>query len=276
MILLAIVALITTGPSTNLVGGKTKAPAAQTGDGGEVAGGGEPAPQGPGAETPAPITETTQAAAPPGRPAPEPEGDTRATRPGTYRYHSKWTSTGGSQGPQQQESDISSRVATTSETPQEVRQTLEFEGYLFEVVWRSDSITVPKTTIGGAECNWEPDLLQAALPIRKGGSWTTDTSCTASYQGQQARTEFHQDSRVTGTEQIQIAGATLDAFVIERTSVVNTTFGVNTYKQEKTTKEWWSVKHAITLRSSEREKVTTTEGQYDTTTELELLNIAPE
>lgn len=84
-------------------------------------------------------------------------------------------------------------------------------------------VTVSSTKLSGQQgsvtCNWNPGIAQYVLPIHDGASWSSLSNCTTSLAGAPATASYDNKATVSGSQQIQVAGQTLNTWVIHRTTV---------------------------------------------------------
>lgn len=87
----------------------------------------------------------------------------------------------------------------------------------------ASGVTVSSTTLSGEQgsitCNWKPGISQYVLPIHDGASWSSVSNCSTSLAGAPATASYTNKATVEGSQQIQVAGETLDTWVIHRTTV---------------------------------------------------------
>ena len=193
---------------------------------------------GPGGDGPAPADAPTTSTAPSGTvpdgqqqpppadlgPAQDP-GPTRPPEPGTYRYRyeAEGSAAPGGSTDGEGEGESTTTITDVSRQGDVVRQTVDMRGGQFDststVEWRPDRVLVARSVFrfGGqeADCDWEPDYLQAVLPLRDGLTWDAQSSCTISGFGVPVTVERTTTNRVVGLERRQIAGRVLDLWVIE-------------------------------------------------------------
>ena len=275
--------------------GAGEAPAAEPtgGDGGDAGppsggGGGDaaPAPSGtpgtsikPGAPTgpvtppptegPAPTSPPTTAAptedlGPPGDPGPA-----TVPRAGLYRYKAS-----DSRGERETTTKIEDRAPTGAP---ERRQLVTIRGEGFdtdnEVSWRGDGVYVLSTIITFGEnkgtCDWNPDTVQLKLPLAKGTTWESASTCNMTGIGP---TPIPLNRKLTGklleVRRIRVAGQVVDVWAIEATEHLDG--GGQNVDRVGTT--LFSPKHGVVVSSSG--KVTSSQGTSDYRSEIQ--NLDPE
>ena len=88
---------------------------------------------------------------------------------------------------------------------------------------RASGVTVSSTKLSGQQgsitCNWKPGISQFVLPIHVNASWQSLSNCTTSLAGAPATASYDNKATVSGSQQIQVAGETLNTWVIHRTTV---------------------------------------------------------
>lgn len=253
-------------------------------------GAGEESQQNPSGEAPAnaPAAKqgggTQSAQGPAGRPY-------GSTRPGKYRYRTTSTNTEGEK--QTRESGVT--IEDGSKTPQALRQIIKpettqeqresgFGGFQQEIEWRADGLyeignkgTTPQGETG---CNWDPPRLSLRLPLKVGLEWKSDSSCTSTvtYQGQQQTFKNHTvtSSKVTGTQQVTVAGQTIEVFVIEERSTAKTEGSGFSNSAEGTGTRLFSAKHGLDVKWSGKSTSDFRGQKREFSTEREILNLDPE
>lgn len=204
--------------------------------------GGAPAPGG----AVAPPAASADLNALPERPAPP--------RPGTYRFKSKsdgrasfGTYTTEFRGDEETETRYES-VAPGPGGEVRDREAAEQSGsgggFNFsgsgarERSWRADGMFVTAesggSSAGGDEgsenfqaaCDWQPDLIVLAFPLKEGTNWKWNTSCESKSENLDMKQRYSGSARVTGTRTASVGGREIKVIVIERQSVrdVETTF----------------------------------------------------
>ena len=230
----------------------------------------------PGAAPPDEPTTTT-AAPTPTTAAPPPEdlgppgdpGPATVPRAGTYRYKST-----DAEGERQTSTKIEDRPPTG--TP-ERRQLYTIRGEGFdtdnEISWRGDGVHVLSTVITFGQnkgtCDWNPDTVQLKLPIAKGASWESSSSCQMTGFG---ATPIPLNRKITGkfleVRRVRVAGQVVDVWAIEGTEHLDGAGQV----VDRAGITLFSPKHGVQVSSSG--KVTTSQGTTDYRTEI--LNLDPE
>ena len=270
------------------------APAGDGGDGGDVApagapGGGDGGDAAPGArsgggatpagppassapattEAPAPTSPPTTAAptedlGPPGDPGPA-----TVPRAGSYRYKAT-----DSRGERETTTKIEDRPPTGSP---ERRQLVTIRGDGFdtdnEVSWRGDGVYVLSTVITFGDnkgtCDWNPDTVQLKLPIAKGTSWESSSTCQMTGIGP---TPIPLNRKLTGkfleVRRVRIAGQVIDVWAIEATEHLDG----GGQSGDRVGTVLFSPKHGVTV--SQTGKATTSQGTYDYRSEIQ--NLDPE
>ena len=177
---------------------------------------------------------TTTPNTPSGSPAAGPSGTPDASKAGAGPSASATPPTAGNypyrlttDGPDgRSERETTTVVSDVARNAGEVLQRIKLEtdqGVLDnDIAWRSDSVLVLKTVIeiGGQrlDCDWNPDLLQAALPMAVGKAWRSDSSCTTTAFGQQMTIRSSGSASVVRSERVSVGGETVDTWVIEGTA----------------------------------------------------------
>lgn len=241
---------------------------------------GGPAPGAPGgpAPTQAPGGPTTTTA-PPASQAP---GDAVPTRPGLYVYKS---TTGGKEG--RSELRVSSEAgAPAGEQRLLHRETSDGNTTESSIAWRSNGVfersrTFPSGEGGdGSTCDWEPDVMIAARPLRAESTWRWDSKCRSKVEGQDADFRFTGEARVTGAQQANVGGRSVSVWRIQMTGKIEITGSYQgqpfTVVVDITSDDQFAPQQGITVRSESTSKVTGP-GQppQETRTLEELQNLDP-
>lgn len=150
-----------------------------------------------------------------------------------------------------------------------------------DIVWRSDSVVVLKTVIeaGGQriDCDWNPDLVQAALPMAVGKTWKSDSSCATTAFGQQMTIKSTGSASVVRTERVKVGGQDVDAWVIESTARNEVkSQAVNQVVDTKST-TWFAPAIGMVVREVATSRTSGGPGQapQERTSEMVLLSTAP-
>ena len=173
-------------------------------------------------------------------------GPTRPPGPGTYRYRYEAEGSAAPDGSTDGDGDGESTTTITDVSRQGdvVRQTVDMRGGQFDatstVEWRPDRVLVARSVFrfGGqeADCDWEPDYLQAVFPLREGATWEGRSSCTISGFGVPVTVERTTTNRVVGLERREIAGRVLDLWVIDSDDRIS--FSTNEVRSQ--VRSWFS------------------------------------
>ena len=240
----------------------TIAPRAPSAGAGSGAGGAPPAADAP-ATTAAPAAAPVEDLGPPTDPGPA-----APPRPGSYRYKAS---------DDRGERETSTRYEDKGTTPAERRQLVTIRGEGFDtdndVAWRADGVYVLSTVITFGEnkgtCDWNPDTLQLKLPLVKGATWESSSSCTMTGIGP---TPIPLNRTLTGKvlelRRVRIAGRVLDVWAIEGTERLDGAGQV----VDRAGITLFSPKHGLAVSSSG--KVTSSQGTSDYRNEI--LNLDPE
>ena len=205
--------------------------------------------------------------------APQDPGPTVPPTAGKYRYRV----TTGDGEKTESPTTIKDKSRTGAETVQIISGKQGGLDASSEIAWTADKVVIRTTTFTfngqDGKCDWEPDHLQAKLPMAKGSSWEATSSCTITGFGPTPiivkRTST---AKVTGLDRRKVAGQVLDLWVIEGTEHIE--FAGNVI--DGTGKTWFSPKHGLIVRTegsgSGGNATETQEGSFVS----ELLNLAPE
>ncbi|HVE93701.1 MAG TPA: hypothetical protein VNB24_02185 [Acidimicrobiales bacterium] len=174
------------------------------------------APSGRGTVTTSkPKTPVTTAAPPATAPASADPGPAKPTPLGQYRYAMTYTDSEGTKKGEQVV-NVESGPSGGGVTRRVVTRPVEGRTTKSTDAWSSDSLKQERVeiTIGAQsiECDWQPDVLLAPLPLSTGAVWTADSSCTVANG---AKLELHHDSKVTGRAATTVGGQQVNVWVIE-------------------------------------------------------------
>jgi hypothetical protein len=85
-------------------------------------------------------------------------------------------------------------------------------------------VSVSSTTLSGGsgsvQCNWTPDISQYVFSIHQGSSWSSLSHCSTTIAGTPATATYDDQATVSGYQPIQVAGQTLNTWVIHRKAVL--------------------------------------------------------
>jgi hypothetical protein len=203
--------------------------------------------------------------------APGDPGPAAPPAPGTYRYR-----TVSDEGERVEDTVITDVERSDGQVVQQVRgQQGGFESD-DTVVWTDDRVVVRASTyrFGDSEgdCDWEPDVVQATLPLSIGASWASDSKCTVTGFGptpiivRQERT-----SKVVGLERRRIAGEVLDLWVIEADATVE----FSGFTVQGDVKAWFSPRHGLIVRSEGNASGNTPDGSGSGSFTSEIEDLSP-
>lgn len=107
--------------------------------------------------------------------------------------------------------------------------------------WSNDGVraTASRITSGGStiDCEWQPPLLEFALPLSIGKSWKADSTCKTMVAGTQVTIRRVADYKVTGKALDKVGDADVATWVIESTgtTTVRSAFYNDDTKEKVTT-----------------------------------------
>jgi hypothetical protein len=141
--------------------------------------------------------------------------------------------------------------------------------------WRPDGAyaTRSKLTFGSvtADCDWNPDLLQVRLPLRKGVEYTADSSCATSVFGQPATIKATSRAKVMDAKRVEVPAGTFDVWVIEGSSTLTFTSPQATITQEETSTTWYAPGIGSTVRESGTAKASSGQRSQERQYDMELI-----
>ncbi len=274
-------AVPTTAPPVPDVGGAaeatpsdTTAPAASGGTGQGAALSGSSAPSSsasPSTVAGAPATTLAPLPPPEDLGAAEDPGPTTPPRPGTYRYRFR-----GSGEERETTTSVESKGTNDLGTNQVITQKGGGFDSTSDVSWRKDSVILLKSvfTFGQSrgECDWEPDFVQAKLPLAKGLTWQSKSSCTVTGFGAPIVVTRTLDARVGDLRRVRIVGRSVDVWTIEGTDRIELAGRVI----EQAGTSLFSPKHGLNVSSSGKATVSGPDGNQSSDYSTELLNLDPE
>ncbi|HUP85347.1 MAG TPA: hypothetical protein VM143_06745 [Acidimicrobiales bacterium] len=167
--------------------------------------------------TAAPAAGTAASAPPEDLGSPQDPGPAVPPRPGRYRY--KVSDGDGTR-------DATTTITDTGSTPSERRQLVATRGEGLDTdsdtAWRADGVFVLSTVVSfgpnKGNCDWTPDTMQLRLPIAKGSTWDSSSTCSMTGFG---TTPIPLNRRVTGKvlelRRVRVAGQVVDVWAIEGT-----------------------------------------------------------
>lgn len=167
----------------------------------------------PGASTP-----TTFPPADPALGAPSDPGPPVPPRAGRYRYRT----TGGEGAGEESTTTVEDRGRDGDATRLSVTTTGGQLTSTNDVVWRPDGVRTLRSTLTfgdrQADCDWEPDIVEAVFPLVAGATWSSASQCSVTgLTPAPIVLERASTSKVVELRRIDVAGAPVDVWVIERT-----------------------------------------------------------
>lgn len=170
------------------------------------------------AASPAPSAATTLPPPDAGLGAPTDPGPPVPPRAGRYRYRT----TGGDDAGEESTTTVAERGREGDETRLSVTTTGGQLTSTNEVVWRPDGVRTLRSTLTfgerQADCDWEPDLVEAVFPLAAGATWTSASQCSITgLTPAPIVLERSSTSKVVELRRIVVAGTPVDVWVIERT-----------------------------------------------------------
>jgi hypothetical protein len=200
--------------------------------------------------------------------------------PGKYRF--KLTTSMSGKEPSSRE--VKAEVMDVSSNPTELRQKVFFTtdegGGEREEVWQAGGMMVLSESLETRgqkfQCDWEPDILELKLPLKVGQEWNTDSSCTMQGQGVTAQRHRTAKVRVTEIGSSQVAGQTVEVYVINETMTETFGFGTSSSTIETETTTQFASKLGLGVRVSQKGKSTFGTRTFEATSDYELLNLRPE
>ena len=201
----------------------------------------------------------------------EDPGPTTPPRPGTYRYRFRGRG---------EERETTTSVENKGTNDLGTNQVIAQKGGGFDstsdVSWRRDSVVILKSvfTFGQSrgECDWEPDFVQAKLPLAKGTAWQSKSSCTITGFGAPIVVTRTLDAKVVDLRRVRIAGRIVDVWAIEENDRIELAGRVI----EQAGTSLFSPKHGLGVSSSGKATVSGPDGSQSSDYSSELLNLDPE
>lgn len=179
-------------------------------------------------------TSTAPAATAAATPNPEgPSPDATPPKVGVYTYEE--TTNGETE-------DTTLRIADAGSG----RQEEETDDGTAEVQWRDEGKYILTAEFGGFECDFEPDILEIKLPLKKGSSWSFDGKCEP-FQG--IVVKFKGSSKVTGTEKRTVGDTRVETWVIESKGEVSTDTPQGSFDMKITGSERFDPEHGLFVYS---------------------------
>ena len=233
--------------------------------------------QAPGAapaatDAPAATSPPTTAASNDDLGAPADPGPAKPPRVGTYRYKLTF-------GAETRDATtvIEDRGTNASETKQLVKMRGEGLDVDSDVSWRADGVHVLSSVIMFGDkkgsCDWEPDTLQLKLPIVKGATWESTSTCQMSGL---TPAPIPVSRKITGKflelRRIRIAGQVVDVWAIEGTEHTEAAGTVT----DRSGVTLFSPKHGISVSSSGKVKSSGSNGTREVDYSNEIQNLDPE
>jgi hypothetical protein len=145
-----------------------------------------------------------------------------------------------------------------------------------DVAWRKDGVFVLSTEVMFGDkkymCDWQPDTLQLRLPIAKGTSWESTSSCMVSGLGPTpVQVKRTLTASVVELRRTRVGGQVVDVWAIDGTDKIEVAGGVI----DRVGTTLFSPKHGIVVGSSGTVKFTGSEGSREGPYSTELLSLDP-
>lgn len=200
--------------------------------------------------------------------------------PGVYTYRETSTDQEGNTSEQEREVSVENLGAGAEGTRQKASFSEQSTTVELFALWRSDGAWITHWKVsspqGSFECDWEPDYPHLELPLEVGAEWSSDVSCDTQVDSQPGRFRQQETARVVGTEKVDVGGVSVDTFVIERTTKLESEFGAFQTTQDITERENLSLRYGLEVRSHGTSKTMTPDGQsFEMERKLELLSLTP-
>lgn len=164
-----------------------------------------------------PPTPTAASDAPPAEdlgPAQDP-GPAVPPRAGLYRY--RMTS---GDGEQEATTGVEDKGRQGDETRLAVTMTGRGLTGTSEVSWRPDAVRNLRTTFSfganTADCDWEPDVVEYALPLRAGATWSSESTCTVRFGATPVVVKRAAKAEVLELRRVKVDGRVVDVWAIRR------------------------------------------------------------
>jgi hypothetical protein len=169
----------------------------------------------PGAAASAP---TTLAPPDPALGAPTDPGPPVPPRAGRYRYRT----TGGDEGGSESTTTVEDRGRDGETTRLSITTAGGQLTSVNDVEWRADGVRTLRSTLSfngqQTDCDWEPDIVEAVYPLAPGATWSADSRCEIrGFTPTPIVLERTSRSKVVELRRAELAGTTVDVWVIERT-----------------------------------------------------------
>jgi len=193
---------------------------------------------------------------------------------GTYRYRVERRPSGGQ--PQVYESSLA--VAGTGSQRTEERDHVGTRVRRDFALRDASRMEMAMVLLNGAyegRCDWAPDVPTLLTPLEVGRTWKADGSCRLPVVNGQVDVKLHEDVRVAATETITVAGASLQAVRIDRTTKLTSTVDGKRTTRSTQRAEWFSPAHGLMVRSVERVTESGDGPAQSYETIEELLGLAP-
>jgi hypothetical protein len=137
-----------------------------------------------------------------------------APRQGLYRYRAT--------GSQSGESTV--RVEERGRSGDEVRLGVTITGgqatIANEETWRAEGVRTLRSTFTfgqqHVDCDWEPDVVEDAFPLKPGATWSSDSSCTVTFGATPVVVRRVVHAEVVDLRRVRIDGQVVDVWAIRR------------------------------------------------------------
>jgi hypothetical protein len=146
---------------------------------------------------------------------PQDPGPAVPPRAGLYRYRVT-TSEGEEEAP--------TRVEDKGRPGDETRLAVTITGQgltgTSDVSWKPDGVRNlrSKFTFGAttADCDWEPDVLEHAFPLRAGATWSSESTCTVTFGATPVVVKRTVRAEVVDLRRVRVDGQVVDVWAIRR------------------------------------------------------------
>ena len=209
-------------------------------------------------------------------------GPAKPPQPGTYRFTRTVTE---DDEKDEEETDIKIEAVGTegNVTRQKMVQQQDSATFIHTIAWAPDALRLELTrfeaSFGGQayayDCDWNPDTVEFALPLAAGKTWTVDSRCTAEIEvqpGQKQTLTIHRtgNQSVTGQKRVDVGGTSVNVWVIEGKTTVQTSGAFNS-RQESDGTIHMAPEYGLRVYQKE----VTRGSQGDATVEVKLTSLKP-
>jgi hypothetical protein len=166
--------------------------------------------------------------------------------PGTYPADE--TSSGASPG---KGSLLVQKTSTPGSFDIDIRTSQGSEDNL--MAWRADGVYLVSTRLAsgtgpGADCTWDPSILDLQLPLATGQQWSSSSSCTVASATGSGTVQEQTVSRISGTSTVTVGATTVPVYTVDSTTRLTFTTGASSFSSTTVSTAWLAPAEGLVVK----------------------------